>query len=233
MQRGILKFEEVAGNGRTSSYRTIFKTQHGRIVFLALEADGAVSTITDCYYLDRNQKRIGETPCRPKKLKTFQFPTEDLLSIVQNELDKYFYGVEYACTETAKLSTEEYINAWSEASDQKYRFLIMVGDGIECHGLPCLLRTRLKNRLHRSIYIELAYYKDGSGVVTRCHYYDRRYKRKDVRITPPMLVSCFFPYTKRGIIDLLNKELCCDFTHMLLTEEIDVETNQTPLCGSL
>ena len=235
MQKSILKLEEVAENGNLSSYRTIFKTQHGRIVFLTLETDGTVSTITDCYYLDRNQNRIGETHrrARPKNLKTIQFPAEDLLSVVQNELDKYFYGVEYTCTETAELSTADYIRAWSEASEQKYRFLVMVGDGEECQGLPCRLRTRLKNKLHRSIYIELSYYKDGRGVVAQCHYYDRKYKQMDTRITPPMLVSCFFPYTKCGIVDLLNRELCCDFTHMLLTEEIDVESDQTPLCGAL
>lgn len=50
---------------------------------------------------------------------------------------------------------------------------------------------------------------------------------------PPTLISCFFPYTKEGIITLINRELCCDFTHMLLTEEIDIESNRTPLCGSL
>ena len=50
---------------------------------------------------------------------------------------------------------------------------------------------------------------------------------------PPTLISCFFPYTKEGIITLTNRELCCDFTHMMLTEEIDIESNRTPLCGSL
>lgn len=81
--------------------------------------------------------------------------------------------------------------------------------------------------------MEVAYYKDGRGVVSQCHYYDRKYKRADIKVAPPMLISCFFPYTKRGIIDLLNRELCCDFTHMLLTEDIDPEINITPLCGAL
>ena len=48
-----------------------------------------------------------------------------------------------------------------------------------------------------------------------------------------MLLSCFFPYTKEGILTLINREICCDFTHMLITDEIDPESNITPLCGSL
>lgn len=235
MQRSKLKLEQVAGNGNPSSYRTIFKTKHGRVVFLALETDGVTCTITSCYYLDRNQGRVGEAryQSKPKMLKTFHFPAGNLLSVIQTELDKQFYGVEYICTKTSAFSDEAYIRAWKDQVAQKFHFLVMVGDGEEYQGLPCRLRTRLKNKLHRAIYVELAYYKDGQGVVRQCHYYDRKYKRTDIKITPPMLIRCFFTYTKEGIIDLLNRELCCDFTHMLLTEEIDPETNTTPLCGAL
>lgn len=235
MHRSILKLEEVAENGNPSSYRTIFKTTHGRVVFLALETNGVTCTITNCYYLDRKHSRAGDAryQSKPKMLKTFRFPAGNLLSVIQTELDKQFYGVEYICTEKSTLSDEAYIRAWKDTATQKYHFLVMVGDGEEYQGLPCRLRTRLKNKLHRAIYVELAYYKDGQGVVRRCNYYDRKYKRTDIKVTPPMLISCFFPYTKEDIIDLLNRELCCDFTHMLLTEEIDPETNTTPLCGVL
>ena len=235
MHKSILRLEEVAVSGNPSLYRAIFKTTHGRVVFLALETDGITCTITNCYYLDRNQGRAGDAryQSKPKMLKTFRFPTENLLSVIQTELDKQFYGVEYICTETSKLSDEAFIRAWKDKAMQKYHFLVMVGDGEEYQGLPCRLRTRLKNKLHRAIYVELAYYKNGQGVVRQCYYYDRKYKRTDIKITPPMLISCFFPYTKRGIIDLLNRELCCEFTHMLLTEESDPESNTTPLCGSL
>ena len=235
MQRSILKLEEVAGNGSPSSYRTIFKTTHGRVVFLALETDGITCTITNCFYLDRNHGRKRDTRYqpKPKMLKTFRFPNENLLSVIQAELDKQFYGVEYICTETSKLSDEAFIRAWQDKGAQKYRVLVMAGDGEAYQDLPCRLRTRLKNKLHRAIYVELAYYRDGQGVVRQCYYYDRKYKRTEIKITPPMLISCFFPYTKRGIIDLLNRELCCDFTHILLTEEIDPESSATPLCGAL
>ena len=106
-------------------------------------------------------------------------------------------------------------------------------DGDSYNGLPTRLRTRLKNKLHRSVYVELAYYKDGKGVVNQCCYYDREYRRQDIKITPPMLISCFFPYTREGILSLLNHEICCDFTHMLVTEGLDLDSNTTPLCGAV
>lgn len=61
----------------------------------------------------------------------------------------------------------------SENGPRKYRFLVMIGEGDGFDGLPVRLRTRLKTSLHRSVYVELAYYKDGKGVVRECSYYDR------------------------------------------------------------
>ena len=121
----------------------------------------------------------------------------------------------------------------SDSANKKYRFLILVGDGADHNGLPVKLRTRIKNKLHRSIYIELAYYKDGKGVIKQCKYYDRAYRRQDVTITPPLLTSCFFPYNHEGILALFNHELCCDFTHILVTYGINLDTNTTPLCGAV
>ena len=109
----------------------------------------------------------------------------------------------------------------------------MVGEGKSYNGLPVRLRTRLKTKLHRSVYVELEYYKDGKGVVKDCHYYDRQYRRQDVKITPSQLISCFFPYTRSGIMDLLNHEICCDFTHIIIISGIDIDSDTTPLCGAL
>lgn len=91
----------------------------------------------------------------------------------------------------------------------------------------------VKKKLHRSIFLELNYYKDGKGIVSQCYYYDRKYKRKDIKVTPPQLIRCFFPYSREGILDLLNHEICCDFTHMIVTEGIDIDSDMTPLCGAL
>ena len=85
----------------------------------------------DCFYTDRNQGR-GEAAhysARPKKLRTLQFPAEDLSAILEAELDKKCYGVEFVETGQASLSLDEYLDAKDCSSNKKYRFLIMVGDG--------------------------------------------------------------------------------------------------------
>ena len=233
MQKSILKLEATVDNPIT--FRTTIKTRHGRTLFFSLEVNGSACTIINCFYTDRNQGREGAARyrARPKKLRTLQFPFKDLLTVIETELDKKFYGVEFVETGQTNLSLDEYLDFKAGCSNRKYRFLVMVGDGDSYNGLPTLLRTRLKTKLHRSVYVELAYYKDGKGVVNQCCYYDREYRRQDIKITPPMLISCFFPYTREGILSLLNHEICCDFTHMLVTEGLDLDSNTTPLCGAV
>lgn len=53
------------------------------------------------------------------------------------------------------------------------------------------------------------------------------------KITPPMLTSCFFPYTQESILNLLNHEICCDFNHMIVTNGIDLDSSTAPLCGTI
>lgn len=235
MERGILKFEKFLENDHGNSFRTIIKTQHGRVLFLSLEVNDAECTITNCFYTDRNKGRAGveRYSSKPLKLKTFQFPADNLLSVIETELDRKFYGVEFVKNDHAELSLNEYLKIKTDDANQKYRFLIMVGDGTSYNGLPVHLRTRLKNKLHRSIYVELAYYKESTGVINQCHYYDRKYKRQGIKVTPPQLLSCFFPYTQEGILNLLNHELCCEFTHIIVITGIDLYSNTTPLCGAL
>lgn len=186
-------------------------------------------------YLDRNQGWTGPArySARPKMLRTIQFPAEQLLSVIEAELDKKFYGVTYTQDKNTGLPLDAYIRKKAEQENRKYRFLILVGEGERMNGLPIRLRTRLKNKLHRAIYLDLAYYKNGQGVVKQCSYYDRQYQHRAVPVTPPTLVSCFFLYTKAGILSLVNQELCCDFTHILVTEGIDLDSNPAPLCGAI
>ena len=73
--------------------------------------------------------------------------------MIQSELDKTFYGVEFVRYESIRLPLEEYLK---HKADQ--------------------LRTRLKNQLHRAISLDLAYYKNGQGMVKQCSYYDRQYQ---------------------------------------------------------
>ena len=208
MHKSIL-FLESAGAG-SSAYRAVIKTRHGRTLYLALELSEGVCSIVECFYTDRGQgrpKRLLE----PKMLKTRRFPADKLLEVIASELDKTFYGVEYVQNDTAGLPLEEYLQRKADEANRKYRFLILVGEGERVNGLP----------------------KDGLGVVRQCSYYDRRYQQRAVPVTPPTLVSCFFPYTREGILTLVNQELCCDFTHILVTEGIDLDSNTTPLCGAI
>ena len=233
MKKSILKLEACTTNGHANTFRTVIKTKHSRVLFLLLQVNHTDCTILNCFYVDRNQCKTGaERYCsKPLKLQTFQFKTDDLLSVIETELDKKFYGVEFIQTEQSAYSIEQYIQFKTE--NKKYRFLIMVGEGESYNGLPMRLRTRLKNKLHRSIYVELAYYKEKNGVVQQCYYYDRKYKREDSKVTPRQLVSCFFPYSYDGILNLINNEICCDFTHMIITDRIDIDCNTMPLCGAV
>ncbi|WP_286333468.1 hypothetical protein, partial [Duncaniella freteri] len=175
MHKSILKLEVFAGDNNTDIFRTLFTTQHGRVVYLAVKIDGSHCTISDCFYTDRNQGKSGSNRyrARPQKLQTFQFHIDELLYVIETELDKKFYDVEIITTDNAALPLDHYLKVKSEALHKKYHFLIMVGSGSTCNGLPVCLRTRLKNKLHRSIFVELSYYKDGKGVVNQCYYYDR------------------------------------------------------------
>lgn len=229
MQKSMLTIEQCGEN----TYRTVFKNKHGRSIFLQVGLNGSTCRITNCFYTDRNQGKEGEARfgAKPKLLKTFEFNFEDLLPLIERDLDKHFFGAELVRNSTAELSLTKYLQ--QKLAPKKYRFLILVGDGKIVNGLPVRLRTRLKTKLHRSAYIELRYYKDGKGVVSQCYYYDRNYRRDDRKVTPPQLISCFFNYTKQDILNLINNEICCDFTHILITSDLDVDSDTKELCGAL
>lgn len=237
MQRSILHMEAFAGEIPADAYRTIFKNQHGRKIYLSLVINGTQCTITDCFYTDRGgRSEANHSKARPLKLTTTEFPINELLNVIETQLDKKFYGVELVQNSTYDMTLDEYLNYRESLTRTKYHFLIMEGSGDTVNGLPSKLRTRLKNKLHRSIYLVLSYYKDGSGVVKQCFYYDRSYLRSDIKVTPPSLISCFFPYTREGILNLVNNEICCNFTHIIITdgtEGIDLDSGTTPICGSI
>ena len=238
MHQSILHLEAFNDAHRENAYRTIFKNQHGRTIYLSLEINGTQCTITDCFYTDRGGGRseANHSKARPLKLTTTELPIYELLNVIEVQLDKKFYGVELVQNSTYNMTLNEYLNYHESLTRTKYHFLIMEGSGDTVNGLPSKLKTRLKNKLHRSIYLELEYYKDGSGVVKQCFYYDRSYLRSDLEVTPPSLISCFFPYTREGILNLVNNEICCNFTHIIVTdgtEGIDLDSNTTPICGSI
>lgn len=58
MTKTILQLERFHSADH-DAYRTIFKTKHGRVLYLALSLEEATYTIEDCFYIDRNQGRTG------------------------------------------------------------------------------------------------------------------------------------------------------------------------------
>lgn len=233
MQKSTLTLEPYTHNDK-KAFRATIKTQYGRILYLSIEINDTRCIITDCFYIDRSQGRTEPERYRskPLKLQTFQFHIHDLLHVIETKLDKKFYEVKIIKTDNYSLPLDQYLQTTSKISHTKYHFLIMVGSGNTYDRLPIHICTRLKNKLHRSIFVELLYYKDGKGVVNQC-YYDRKYKRQNIKITPPLLTSCFFPYTQEGILNLFNHEICCDFTHMIITNGIDPDSNTAPLCEAI
>lgn len=231
-------------NNATVCRRTVIKTQHGRQVYLEIRLQQTVCDIVNYFYYDRNQTKSGAQryAARPLLLKTLHIAynasrgslTQKLIAICEAELDKHFYGVQWQAEPgTKELSLDEYIAHKKNQSEQRHRFLIFSGNGaLTDSGLPSLLKTRLKNRIHRSIYLELHYYKDGRGCMTACHYYDRSYKvHQDV--TPPSLFSCFYSYDRKHIIQLVNEELDCDFNYLIAEPTLDVDGCNWPACGRL
>ena len=73
MKQSILQFELHTCMEHLSTYRAVFRTKHGRILYLEL-------SIID----------------------------EDLLSVIENELDKKFYGIQFLRTDQADLPLDLY-----------------------------------------------------------------------------------------------------------------------------
>ena len=146
MQRHKLILESA----QDGTFHTFFRNNHSRWIYMNMALDGEAVHITDCFYIDR-PKNQGSYAI-PKKLKTKHCNLNALLEVCANELDKRFFGIEIR-NKTDRLTKEAYIQ--SVVSDSgKFKPLILVGK-IEGDELPERLATRLKNRIHRSIYLDL------------------------------------------------------------------------------
>ena len=142
----------------------------------------------------------------------------------KNELDKTFFGIEF-CDIENHLSTEEYIKLKTQVKT-KYKFLILVNDNNT-------YKTRLKNRIHRSILLEIV--RNGNkGTIIDCHYSDRTYKRNNAYITPSGLTSITFDFSLYNILKIVNSELNCDFTDVIITQDsFGFNNSPLPICGSI
>lgn len=218
MKRSILKLDKISEN----RYHTVFRNNHGRKIYICLTYKSNKVLITDCFYIDRPENDGKRTV--PLKFKTTQCGYDNLLNVLANELDKRFFGIEFSEIEN-NISTEEYIKL--KISDKhKYKFLILVNSGNK-------YQTRLKNRIHRSIRLEISR-SSNNGVITDCHYYDRHYKRNNAYITPSGLTSITFEFSLDKILKIVNDELNCDFTDVIITKDsFGFDNTSLPICGSI
>lgn len=211
-------------------YRAVIKTQHGRIIYLDLTVADNTATVTECYYVDR--VKGGKYYAAPKMLKTLKFAMDRILDVIANELDRKYFGINYNYS-FQDSDANEFIQIMLAQMQRKYKFLIFVGEGETIHGVPFVISTRLKNRIHRSIYLCIRYYGDNLGVIDKCTYYDRAYKARS-NVMPPMLSSIFVEFNKEAIIEMVNRELNCDFTHIIFITDNSIDiANKTALCGNL
>lgn len=218
MQRSILKLDKISEN----RYHTVFRNNHGRKIYICLTYKSNEVLITNCFYTDRPERNKKRTI--PLKFKTTQCSCDNLLNVLADELDKRFFGIEFSETED-DMSAEEYIKL-KNSDKHKYKFLILVNSGDT-------YKTRFKNRIHRSIQLEISQ-SGNNGVITDCHYYDRHYKRNNAYITPSGLTSITFDFSLDNILKIVNNELNCDFTDIIITKDsFGFDNTSLPICGSI
>ena len=222
------------------TYRSIFINNHGRLVYFEILGENDKWLVKDCFYVDRNRGASGEkrkqsVPLK-QKTKVIKQDDESLILMLAKELDKLFFGVEFIENEdTLNMDAYEYADYY-DSQNEKYYFLIFQGFGdIVNDKLPTRLVTRLKNKLHRSVYVEIEYIGDNKGFIKECYYYDKAFAKKGRKVVPPRLHSVYVEYTREAIINLFVKELDCYFTDIIvvLDGSLNLIDNLTPACGAL
>lgn len=217
MKKSILTFDKCA----ETAYHAVFRNNHSRKIYIKIMRENDMVDIVECFYVDRPWSG---NPAVPKRLTTERCTLDELYDVIADELDKKFYSIEFSDT-VCNLSEEDYI-ASRLSADNKYKFLIFVQRGD-------VLCTRLKNRVHRTIYLELRK-DDGKGLVQECHYCDRRYRRTNKLIIPAGLHTIFFDFSYDNILKIVNNELNCDFSHVIITDDtFDFDNSSIPVCGSI
>lgn len=97
MDKSTLRLNAYTDTASANTYRTTFTTKHGRKLYLSLKISNENCTIIECFYSDRNQNRTGKERYRskPLMLRTFEFSLNQLLNVIETELDKKFYNIEF------------------------------------------------------------------------------------------------------------------------------------------
>jgi len=193
-------------------YHSVFKNNHGRRTYIQISIVENECEIIKCFYIDRTSRP------EPKKLRTFNFPISQLLSICETELDKNF--VSYELNDNSPISDEELISTATQR--EKYNILIFLRENNS-------LKTIFKNRFRRAIYLEIQLLQD-RALVKVCRYCDLR--GEDTDITPYSIKTIYFDYSFNNLLKIVNEELEGGFTDIVITENHTINLDR-PICGSI
>ena len=193
-------------------YHTVLKTNHGRLIYLALSLKDKLCVVDECIYLDRS------CPYHPKKQVTRKFPQKDLLNMIRAELDKDFQGVEWY----EELVPKSELIA-QHLHTEKKRILLVLQEGNR-------LRTIFKNKFRREIYLEILLESD-RALICDCHYCDARAKGKP--IAPQGLVTIYYQHSLVNLLALVNQELEGGFTDVMISENHTITLGRRAICGSI
>lgn len=208
MKNKVLSFYK-SENGQ---YMSIFRSTHGRIIYLSIIPIGELVAIADCEYIDRYK------PSRPKKLRTRACELAKLTDVIRAELDRHFESVElYSDT---VISKEYLIDTF--LGSRKKRILITIAEGDK-------LKTIFKSKYRREIYLEITLNSD-QATITQCHYVDKR--AKGLKIPPQGIVTVNFTFSLEKLLEIVNSELEGGFTDVLISNAHTL-TLDRPICGSI
>lgn len=192
-------------------YHTVLKTNHGRLVYLALSEEAGGYSVDECVYIDRSYD------CVPKKQVTKNLPREQLLDLIRAELDKDCASVRFV----EEVSSKQELIA-QHLHCEKKRILLLLREGN-------VLKTIFKNKFHRGIYLEISLSGE-RALISRCHYCDARSGEK--AITPQGLTTIYYKHDLQNLLQIVNRELEGGFTDVMISEEHTIQLDR-PICGSI
>lgn len=207
MKKSVLHLFKHTDGG----YHTVFKTDHGRKIYLLLSCHHGICTVGECCYLDRS------VPKSPKKLTAVPFEIDRLSDKISAELDKRFADVIFF----DRTVTKESLISECLCGEKKHILLLMKEGN--------LLSTIFKNKYHRGIYLKIKL-EEKRALIAECRYADPRIGDKTV--VPQGLKSIYFEKSLGDILRIVNEELEGGFTDVAITEQNTLVLDR-PICGRL
>lgn len=210
MRKNTVKFIRTIESG---TYQTIFKTLHGRVIYLEVEIKNGMCAVLECFYLDRAEHKD------PKKLMNKHFPHQILSGVITIELDRPCTKVRF-CNDVF-VEKAEFISGF--LGKQKKKILLMLKDGDK-------LKTIFKNRHRREIYLEISLDENGNGVITECRYCDKR--AGDCPTAPQGLTTIKYDHNLEKLLDIVNGELEGGFGAIAIASEHTIDLKEA-ICGRI